>query len=144
MYSKCFLWRWVSAFSRYQNFENRFGRIFLRSIRSWKKSKKSGNRKIEKSDLISIENFRIFWFSDFRFSKIFNWNQVTFFDFSIFRFFESDRSLTGHSSELRLYFLIILGALKRWDSCAFNASKIMQNKIPTAKRQHQTWAKKNC
>ena len=36
--------------------------------------------------MISIENFRIFGFSDFRFSKNFNWNQVTFFDFSIFRF----------------------------------------------------------
>ena len=101
--------------------------------------KKSKTRKIEKSKKVTWFQLEIFEFLDFRFSKIFNWNQVIF---SIFRFFESDRSLTGHSSELRLYFLIILGAFKRWDSCAFNASKIMQNKIPTAKRQHQTWAKK--
>ena len=114
---------------------------YQRSIRL----KKSKNRKIgksEKSNLISIENFRKSKIRKSKNSKIFNWNQVTFFRFFDFRFFESDRSLTGHSSELRLYFLIILGALKRWDSCAFNASKIMQNKIPTAKRQHQTWAKK--
>ena len=79
------------SFSRNQNFENRLGRIFLRSIRSWKNRKiekieKSKNRKIEKSNLISIENFRKSKIRKSKNSKIFNWNQVTFFDFSILDF----------------------------------------------------------
>ena len=46
------------------------------------------NRKIEKNNLISIENFRIFGFSDFRFSKNFNWNPSKIFRFSKFSIFD--------------------------------------------------------
>ena len=118
----------------------------LSKIDQIQKIEKSKIWKIEKSNLISIENFHFLDFRIFDFRKFSIEIKLLFsiFRFSIFRFFESDRSLTGHSSsELRLYFLIILGALKRGDSCTFNAPKIMHNKIPTAKRQHQTWAKKS-
>ena len=118
----------------------------LSKIDQIQKIKKSKNRKIgKKSNLISIENFRIFGFSEFRFSKIFNWNQVTFFDFrfSIFLIWSIfDRSLLRAPIIFFSNFRCV-EIMKRWDSCAFNASKITQNKIPTAKRQHQTWAKKS-
>ena len=71
--------RWVSAFSRYQNFENRFGRNFSRSIWKifWKKSENFWDQKFSKS-WISIENFRKSKkskiFENLDFSKIFNWN----------------------------------------------------------------------
>ena len=60
----------------------------LKNIIGSIKFKKSKNRQIEKSNLISIENFRKSKIRKSKNSKMCNWNQVTFFDFSIFRFFE--------------------------------------------------------
>ena len=75
--SKCLLMRWVSAFSRYQNFENRFGRKFLRSIskKVWKFSENFWNRNFSKKLDFDFFDFRKFsigiqLFRKFSISKI--------------------------------------------------------------------------
>ena len=121
LYSECNLHKFsefLKKTDREKNSKTKKLKIYILKL-FWKKnrkSKKSKNRKIEKSNLISIENFRNSKIRKSKNSKIYNWNLVTFFDFSVFRFFRffpTSDSSQKNSTEA-IFKILVPG--KSWDS----------------------------